>query len=125
MARPVKPRTVCCAPDVVYFKPRGVPLVDLEEVVLGLDETEALRLADLEGLSQLEVGQRMHVSRATVGRILESAHRKVADAIVRGKALRIEGGVVHPPLVVDEKRRRQHAARGRQCSRRSKKASRS
>lgn len=113
MARPVKPRTVCCAPGVVYFKPRGVPLVDLAEVVLGLDETEALRLADLEGMSQIQVGQRMRVSRATVGRILESAHRKVAEALVEGKALRIEGGVVHPPLGVDPRKRRKQRCSSR------------
>ena len=82
MPRPPKPRVVCHSPEAVYFKPRGVPLCDLEEVVLGLDETEALRLADLEGYSQEEVGEQMQVSRATVGRILEAAHRKVAEALV-------------------------------------------
>jgi predicted DNA-binding protein (UPF0251 family) len=76
----------------VYFKPRGVPLRTLTDVRLGLDEVEALRLADLEGLSQEEVGRQMNVSRATVGRILEQARRKVADALTTGKALRIEGG---------------------------------
>ena len=80
---------VCHEPGALYFKPRGIPMVELQEVVLGRDETEALRLADLLGLSQEEVGQRMGVSRATVGRILEAAHRKVAEALVVGKALRI------------------------------------
>ena len=74
-------------------------MYDLEEVVLGLDETEALRLADLEGLSHEQVGERMEVSRPTVGRILESARRKVAEALVHGKALRISGGVTQYPLV--------------------------
>jgi predicted DNA-binding protein (UPF0251 family) len=77
---------------VVYFKPQGVPLRELEEQVLGLDEVEALRLADLGGLSQEEAGLRMGVSRATIGRILERARAKVADALTAGKALRIEGG---------------------------------
>jgi len=89
-------RTVGMVPNVVYFKPRGVPLRMLEEVVLGVDEVEALRLADLEGLSQEETGGRMNVSRQTTGRILEEARRKVADALVNGKALRIEGGPVLP-----------------------------
>jgi predicted DNA-binding protein (UPF0251 family) len=83
-------------PGAVYYKPRGIPLRILEEVVLGLDEMEALRLADLEGLPQEEVGNRMKVSRSTAGRVLESAHRKVADALVHGKALRIEGGPAQP-----------------------------
>ena len=61
MPRPQKPRLVCHEPEAVYFKPRGVPLCDLEEVVLGLDETEALRLADLEGCSQEQVGERMQI----------------------------------------------------------------
>jgi predicted DNA-binding protein (UPF0251 family) len=82
----------------VYFKPRGIPLRELDEVVLGFDETEALRLADLEDLSHEEVGERMGVSRATVGRILKSARGKVAEALVRGKALRIAGGVTQPAL---------------------------
>ncbi len=92
MPRPHKKRTIRHVPGVVYFKPQGVPLRDLDEVVLGLDELEALRLADLVGLSHEEVGQTMHVSRATVGRILERARRKVAQALVAGRALRIEGG---------------------------------
>jgi len=98
MARPLKPRLVCQAPEAVYFKPRGIPLRELDEVVLGFDETEALRLADLEDLSHEEVGERMGVSRATVGRILKSARGKVAEALVRGKALRIAGGVTQPAL---------------------------
>ena len=109
MPRPQKPRTVCHSPNVWYFKPRGVPLCDLEEVVLGLDETEALRLADLHGNSQQEVSEQMGVSRATVGRILESARKKVAEALVKGKALRIDGGVQAPPLrVVSGKRAGRH-----------------
>ncbi len=105
MARPLKPRLVCQAPEAVYFKPRGIPLHELDEVVLGFDETEALRLADLEDLSQQEVGEKMGVSRATAGRILKSARGKVAEALVRGKALRIAGGVTQPPLTASSSRR--------------------
>ena len=93
MTRPVKCRRVCCAPGADYFKPRGVPVRDLEVLVLTMDEFEALRLADLEGLYQDDAGARMGVSRQTFGNILDSARRKVADCVVNGKAIKIEGGV--------------------------------
>ncbi len=94
MARPFKCRRVGMNPQAEYFKPRGVPLFKLLEVNLTIDECEALRLADLEGLYQEEAARKMDVSRQTFGNIVESAHRKVADAIVNAKALRIEGGFV-------------------------------
>ena len=87
MARPPKQRCIGCQPASSYFKPRGVPLHTLEEVALELDELEAIRLADLEGLYQAEVALRMGVSRQTVGNILERARRKIADALLGGKAL--------------------------------------
>ena len=89
MGRPVKPRCLGCAPAADYFKPVGIPLRDLEEVALALDELEALRGVDLEGLHQVEVAARMGVSRQTVGNLLARAHRKVADALLNGKALRV------------------------------------
>jgi predicted DNA-binding protein (UPF0251 family) len=79
-------------PGVAYFKPRGVRIIALEEVALGVDEFEAIRLADLEGLYQEQAAERMKISRPTFGRIIESARRKVAEALVQGKALKIEGG---------------------------------
>jgi uncharacterized protein len=94
MSRPPKTRKVCPGHAAAYFKPQGVPLHLLEEVVLGLDAIEALRLVDLEGLQQDAAGARMGVSRGTVGRLLERAHRVIADALVTGKALRLEGGPV-------------------------------
>ena len=94
MSRPVCCRRVQCAPACTYFKPRGVPLCELEEVCLGLDELEALRLADLEGMYQDQAAEKMQVSRPTFSRIVETARRKVAEAIVRGKALKLEGGNV-------------------------------
>lgn len=81
-------------PGARYFKPAGVPLHVLVEVGLTLDELEALRLADLEGLYQEQAAERMSVSRATFGRIVESARQKIADALVNGKAVRVEGGPV-------------------------------
>ncbi len=92
MARPKQCRRVGSTPESNYFKPRGIPLSVLEEVVLTVDEFEAIRLADLEGLYQEQAARRMNVSRQTFGRIIEAAHKKVADALVKGKALKIEGG---------------------------------
>jgi len=79
---------------VVYFKPRGIPIVDLEEIVMTLDEFEAVRMADLEGMYQEAAAQKMNVSRQTFGNIVEQGRKKIADALVNGKALRIEGGQV-------------------------------
>ena len=94
MTRPKCCRVVAGEPRQNYFKPRGIPLVDLEEVVLGVDEFEALRLGALEGLYHEEAAARMKISRPTFGRIIEAARRTVADALVNGKALKIEGGEV-------------------------------
>lgn len=94
MTRPTKIRAVRHTPTVLHFKPAGVPLRGLEEVALGLDELEALRLADLQNLSHEDVGAMMNVSRATAGRILAEARRKVALALVHGWAIRVEGGAV-------------------------------
>jgi uncharacterized protein len=90
MSRPKKFRCVACNPRAFYFKPRGIPLVNLDEVSLGLDELEALRLADYEGLYHEESAKRMTISRATFGRVLVRARHKVAEALLTGKALRIE-----------------------------------
>lgn len=93
MPRPCKCRCVGFEPGVAYFKPRGIPLTRLEEVVLTVDEFEAVRLADLEGLYQEQAAERMHVSRQTFGNIVSAAHKKIADALVNAKAIRIQGGV--------------------------------
>ena len=92
MVRPKKDRIVGFNPDVSYFKPRGIPLVDLDEVLLTVDEREAIRLADLIGMSHEEAGSKMGVSRATFGRIVQRARSAVADALINGKAINIEGG---------------------------------
>ena len=92
MARPINCRRVGFMPQSDYFKPRGMPSSMLEEVILTVDECEAIRLADLEGSYQEQAAEKMNVSRQTFGRIIESAHKKVADALVKGKALKIEGG---------------------------------
>ncbi|MFW5931275.1 MAG: DUF134 domain-containing protein [Desulfosalsimonas sp.] len=92
MGRPHKKRKVVYNPNVSYFKPRGIPMKDLSESRLTVDECEAIRLADYEGLSHEEAGEMMGVSRATFGRIIEQARRVVSDALINGKAIRIEGG---------------------------------
>ncbi len=92
MARPRQCRRVGSMPESNYFKPRGIPLSMLEEVVLTVDEFEAIRLADLDSLYQEQAAKKMKVSRPTFGRVIESAHKKVAEALVKGKALKIEGG---------------------------------
>ena len=92
MARPHKCRRIGCDPRTGYFKPRGVPVRRLQEVILTLDEFEAVRLADLEGMYQQEAASTMNVSRQTFGNIITSAHRKIADALINAKALKIAGG---------------------------------
>jgi len=90
MARPIKPRRVMFDPNVTYFKPRAVPLSMLEEVNLGVDELEAMRLCDLKGLSQIQSAKKMKISQSTLGRILASAHKKVAESLTQGKAIKIK-----------------------------------
>jgi predicted DNA-binding protein (UPF0251 family) len=82
-------------PIASVFKPAGIPARELAEIVMTLDEFEAVRLADLEGMYQEQAAAKMGVSRPTFSRIADAAHRKIADAIVNGKALKIEGGPVH------------------------------
>lgn len=95
MARPCCPRRIATLPGVVFFKPAGIPLRELEERVLTLDEFEALRLADVDGLPQLEAARLMGISRQTFSRILARARGTVATCLTTGTAVRIEGGVVN------------------------------
>ena len=94
MPRPRHCRRVARLPQANYYKPRGIPLSVLEEVTLTVDEFEAIRLTDLEGLYQADAAEKMNVSRQTLGRILESARKKIADALIHGKALLIKGGPI-------------------------------
>ena len=89
MPRPRKYRRVCCNPSAYYFKPRGIPMTELEEIVIEQDEVGALHLADLRAFSHEDAAKEMKISRATFGRILESARKKVADGILNGKAIKI------------------------------------
>jgi len=92
MPRPRKCRRVGCLPGVKYFKPIGIPMKDLKEIRLTVEELEALRLKEIEGLDQQQGAVRMGVSRPTFQRILATARRKTAEALITGKALRIDGG---------------------------------
>jgi uncharacterized protein len=81
-------------PGKTCFHPEGEISSSADEVLLTLDEYEAIRLADLEGLYQEQAASRMNISRQTFGRIIEAARRKVADVLIHGKVLKIEGGFV-------------------------------
>lgn len=97
MPRPRCCRRVAHEPQVTVFKPAGIRMADLEQVALTVDELEALRLKDLEGLEQVECARNMNISQPTFHRLIVEARSKVADAIVRGKALTIGGGnfIIH------------------------------
>jgi len=90
MPRPQKRRRVMGRPNSSYFKPAGVRMVNLVETNLSLPEFEAIRLIDFEKISQAEAGNKMQVSQSTLSRILTSGRRKIADAIINGKAIKIE-----------------------------------
>ncbi len=92
MPRPVKCRRVNFLPQVKYFKPAGISIRNVEEVCLSVEEVEAIRLKDLEGLEQTEGAALMNISRPTFHRVLNAAHHKIAEALFGGKAIRIEGG---------------------------------
>ena len=92
MSRPFIPRCVANRSGATMFKPAGIPASQLVRVELHLDELEALCLVDGKGLEQTEAAESMKVSRATVGRILRTARRKVAHALVHGEAICIEPG---------------------------------
>ncbi len=92
MVRPKLCRRIFAEPDVTYFKPRGIPLRQLEQATISFDEFEAVRLKDLNGLEQEECAKKMNVSQPTFHRMVLSARKKIADAIINGKAIRIEGG---------------------------------
>ena len=91
--RPLKVRQVKAMPKIQMFTPRGKPGRP-EEIHLTFDQFEALKLADLEGRDQADGAGILGVSRATFGRILEAAHRNIADALVNGKIIKIFGGSV-------------------------------
>jgi len=92
LPRPVKPKLVKETPRADLYKPRGIPASQLEETVLRVEELEALRLVDLEGMYQEDAAREMGISRQTLQRMVTDARAKLIEAIYSGKALRIEGG---------------------------------
>lgn len=92
LPRPVKPRRIAFIPENNYFVPMGKRKCELGENKLKLEELEAMRLKDIEKLSQEECAEKMHISRQTFQLIIDEARRKVAEALTEGKAINIEGG---------------------------------
>jgi uncharacterized protein len=92
MPRPVTPRRILFQPEITYFKPAGIPLRELSEIVLSFEEIESLRLKDVINLDQTNAAEEMRISQSTFFRILSNARKKVSDAIVNGKAIRVQGG---------------------------------
>ncbi len=94
MSRPTCRRRIGFQPKVIYFKPAGIPLTAVQEVIIGHDEVEAMRLKNLLGFPQEDAASQMGVSQPTFHRLINAAYQKITDAIINGKALRIEGGNV-------------------------------
>ncbi len=92
MVRPRLCRRIRFQPGVTYFKPAGVRMIDLAETILTLEEFEAIRLVDLEETEQSKAGKQMKISQPTLSRLLKSARKKLSDAIINGKAIKIHGG---------------------------------
>ena len=92
MARPRKCRKVCCLPEINLFGPLNIPNKDSEMIVMTVDEYEAIRLIDLEGMMQEECAEKMNVARTTVQRIYNDARKKLAQSLVNGNVLKIVGG---------------------------------
>ena len=95
MARPEKKRDVFEPPLYSRFKPAGVPASETETIMLSLDEYEAIRLADYDGLEHSEAAEKMSISRPTFTRLIARARQKTAEFLVEGRSLMIEGGAVH------------------------------
>lgn len=92
MGRPHKERRVEQLPPVTHYKPAGVPLHNLEEITLTIEEMETIRLADIEQINQAAAAERMEISRPTFHRIVNIAHQKIAAALWGGHALQVDGG---------------------------------
>jgi len=95
--RPKRKRCINFVPEITYFKPAGIPLRELQEEIITLDEVEALRLTDLEGLDQENAAKKMKVARITYLNIIHSAHKKIARALIYGKSIQLKGGDIIMP----------------------------
>lgn len=92
MVKPTRTRRIFFQPDITYFKPAGVPMINLKETVLSFDELEAIRLIDSEKMEQNKAGEKMKISQSTLSRLLREGRKKLADAIIQGNAIKIQGG---------------------------------
>jgi predicted DNA-binding protein (UPF0251 family) len=92
MPRPRRFRRVWFEPNITYFKPAGVRLNQLDETILTIEELESIRLADFENLEQKQAAKKMKISQPTFQRLITIARKKIAEALVNGKAIRIQGG---------------------------------
>jgi len=90
MPRPCKKRRIKGRPNSSYFKPMGIRMIDLNEIILSISEFEAIRLIDFKKIPQTEAGNKMQISQSTLSRILSSGREKIADAIINGKAIKID-----------------------------------
>ena len=95
MPRPKKERKVHKPPIYTRFKPTGIAAKDLKDLTLSLDEYEAIRLADFYGMQQEEAAEEMEISRPTFTRLIEAARKKMADFLINGKVLNLDGGNIH------------------------------
>lgn len=89
MVRPRLCRRIRFNPNIIYFKPQGVPMRFLEVIELTIEEAEALRLKNIKDLEQKEAAKKMKTSQSTFQRILSSAYKKVTEALIEGKAIKI------------------------------------
>lgn len=92
MPRPKRCKRISFRPEITYFKPAGIGIRELKESILTFDEFESIRLKDLEELSQEEAAKKMNISQPTFHRLVLNARKKIADAIINGKAIKICGG---------------------------------
>lgn len=120
MPRPTKCRRVEQYPGFTCFKPSGIPLTELGEVRLTIEELEAVRLRDLMALEHEECAARMSISRPTFHRILATARFKIADALINGKAIQVEGGNYRLASSLLECRKCGHRWEGEICCRRTR-----
>ena len=92
MVRPRRARRISFQPNVTYFKPAGVSIAHLKETMLSFDELEVIRLVDSESLDQTEAAKKMKISQSTLSRLLKEGRKKLADAIIQGNSIKIQGG---------------------------------
>jgi len=92
MVRPRRTRRIFFQPNATYFKPAGIPMMHLDETVISFDELEAIRLIDSERMEQNKAGKKMKISQSTLSRLLREGRKKLADAIINGQAIKIQGG---------------------------------